>query len=128
VGFDLFDHAGGRKWWISLTSFGVQLIGVVFYYGCALAVGLEVSFLVLCLVVPAAVLASMLPLSINGLGLREGALVGLLVAYGVSAPQAGSFAFLALIIATAVALVGGIVYLFYRQPMRESSDAHANTR
>ncbi len=127
TGFDLFDQAGVRRVWILLTSFGVQLIGVVFFYGCALAVRMDVSFLVLCLVVPAAVLASMLPVSINGLGLREGALVGLLVAYGIPAALAGSFAFLALIINTLVALLGGVVYLFYRRPSRESPPTRAET-
>lgn len=122
-GFDLFSLAQGRRVRIGLTSLGVQLVGVIFFYGCALAVGLEVPFLVLCLIVPAAVLASMLPISINGLGLREGALVGLLAAYGVPANTAGSFAFLALIIASAVALVGGVIYIFYRQPLTESSHA-----
>ncbi len=111
---DLFRRADTRRAWIVTNSMALQIIAVLFHVACARAVGLDTPSLVLFLVVPASVLMSMLPVSINGLGVREGVLIGLLTAQGAPPATAGAFAVLALLISTAFALAGGIVYPFYR--------------
>jgi hypothetical protein len=54
---------------------------------------------------------AVLPLSINGLGLREGAYVWCLTAYGISRDDATAFAFLMLGLVLATSAIGGLVYV-----------------
>ena len=110
---DLFRSPRAPRIRIVVNSFLLQVIAVLFHIGCARAVGLETAAGVFFLIVPASVVASMLPVSLNGLGLREGVLVALLVAVGAPAETAGAFAVLALLVSSAFALVGGVVYPFY---------------
>jgi uncharacterized protein (TIRG00374 family) len=57
-----------------------------------------------------ATLMTIVPLSINGLGFREGAYVWCLAAYGIGHEQALAFAVLVLAVTLASCAVGGIVY------------------
>ena len=118
---DLFRRNETRRTRIVLYSLAVQLVGVIFHVACARAVGLDTPVLVFFLIVPASIVVTMLPISLNGLGLREGVLVGLLVAYGAPAAQAGAFAVLALIVATLFALAGGLIYPFHRRLATEEA-------
>jgi len=59
-------------------------------------------------------LAASLPLSIGGLGVREGALAGLLILAGVDASQAVAVSLLYLVILWTATLPGGLVLLFGR--------------
>jgi uncharacterized protein (TIRG00374 family) len=117
---DLFRSPRAPRARILLNSSLLQVIAVLFHIGCARAVGLETAAGVFFLIVPASVVASMLPVSLNGLGLREGVLVGLLVAVGAPPDAAGAFAVLALLVSTAFALVGGIINPFYNAPRGEA--------
>jgi glycosyltransferase 2 family protein len=56
-------------------------------------------------------LATMIPLSINGLGFREGAYIWALGRFGVSHDQALAFALLILAMLLLSSLSGGIVYV-----------------
>ena len=58
--------------------------------------------------------ASFLPISFGGLGVREGAIVLSLAAFGVASPQALTVALLNRVFLWALALVGGILFLAAR--------------
>ena len=76
---------------------------------------------------PLVSLLAMLPLSLNGLGVREGSLVLLLAPYGVAAPAAVALGLAWFAMTLALGLVGGLVYLcqgFSRWSPQEQ-DAHA---
>lgn len=88
----------------------LQVVAVLFHVACARAVGVEIAFLDFFLIVPASVIASMIPISLNGLGLREGTLVALTTVRGAGGPDAGGFAILALLLATLFAVIGGLLY------------------
>ena len=120
---DLFRQKATRRWWIVGTSFALQVIAVFFHVACARAVGLDTPALTFFLIVPASVLVAMVPVTLNGLGLREGALVGLLISIGEPAGKAGAFAMLALLSASVFALAGGGINLFYRPGRSEVADA-----
>lgn len=79
------------------------------------------------LVVPAASVAAMLPVSLNGLGVREGVFVALLAAIGAPANLAASCALLALIVSTAFSAIGGVVYPFYQRRASPPSDVTAQS-
>ena len=109
---------GSRTYRVAALSMLLQIIGVLFYVASARAVGISLSTVSFFFVVPVAVLASMVPISLNGLGLREGALVGLMQGFGVAVGASGAFAILARLIDFAFALLGGILFVFAGAPVK----------
>ena len=70
----------------------------------------------------------MLPISLNGLGVREATWVALFSLVGVARPEALSMALLAFIVFTAVSLIGGVCYLFdHSVPLPEREEIHGPT-
>ena len=76
------------------------------------------------ILVPLVSLLTMLPLSVNCMGVREGASVVLLAPLGVASSAALTLAFLLFALQAAVSLLGGLVYLFGRfpKPTADTSD------
>lgn len=85
--------------------FQVCMIGM--YMLMLLAVGSTVGSAVL-LLIPLAWLASTMPVSINGLGVREGVLVFILVQHGVEQPLAAAAALLGVLPILTMAAIGGL--------------------
>ncbi len=81
------------------------------YFVLARALGDQTPFGVYMLVVPLAMLAGNLPVSLGGLGVREGALAGLLVAVGVELELAVSLAFLYLAVLWSVTVPAVVVWV-----------------
>ena len=85
-------------------------LGMLAYGLVASALGLDLAFATVAWTRSAAVLIAILPVSVAGLGLREGALVILLAPYGVSAADALTYALLAFATTIlAVGLLGGLL-------------------
>jgi len=101
---------------VVLSSMALQVVAVCFYLACARSLGISTPTVLFFVIIPTAIVIAMLPISLNGLGVRETALIALLVRQGVDETQVGAFAILALAISTAFSLVGGIVYIFWRPP------------
>lgn len=99
-----------RVWRVVYLSVVIQISAILFFLFAARAVGITIPTVSFFVVVPLAVIASMVPISLNGLGLREGAFVGLLQIFGVAASVAGAFAVLARLVDFVVAAFGGIVF------------------
>lgn len=117
--FELFKRPDTPRFLIILNSFALQVIAILFYVACARAVNLQTPSIFFFLIVPVSIVAAMLPVSLNGLGIREGVFVGLLVAFGAPLAQSGAFAILALLISTLFSLAGGVIYLAYRTTENE---------
>lgn len=109
-GRDLFRREAVRTVHVLLSSVLMQVAKVLFAFCCARAVGLEVSLFLLFLIVPAALVVAMVPITLNGLGLREGSMVGLLVAGGADPDLAGGFVLLYLAVSLGFAALGGLLY------------------
>jgi len=76
----------------------------------ARALGLELSLLTIGWVRSAVVLIAMLPVSLGGIGLREGAFLYFLTPCGVGQEQAVAYSFLVFIVAVLfLGILGGIV-------------------
>jgi hypothetical protein len=86
----------------------------------ARALGLHISLQYFLLFVPLLAVIVSLPISLNGLGLREGAGVLLFGLIGVDRPRAFSLQFLTYLVAVAVSLLGGLAYLI-RIPQRRAA-------
>ena len=84
------------------------------------ALGLQVPLQYFLLFVPLLAVIVSLPISLNGLGLREGAGVLLFGLIGVDRPRAFSLQFLTYLVAVAVSLLGGLAYLI-RIPQRRAA-------
>ena len=70
-----------------IYSIIIQLLSILAVYILAKGISLDISFLSLLIFVPIIVLVSFLPISISGIGLREGAFIFLLGSTGVPAEK-----------------------------------------
>lgn len=77
----------------------------------SLALGGNVSWEVFAVALPIALLATFIPISANGIGVREGVLVLLLVRSGVSQPMSTALALFVDLQMVPFAILGGLVYL-----------------
>ena len=96
--------AGAAGWGLHLLS--LEALGR--------AVGVDVSPAIYALLVPVALLVTLVPVTVNGMGVREGVLVALLMRYGVDAHRAAVLALLADLQALPIALVGAALWFSRR--------------
>ncbi|MFQ5345174.1 MAG: lysylphosphatidylglycerol synthase transmembrane domain-containing protein [Mariprofundus sp.] len=97
-------------WWKSLpVSIVFQILVVQAHVLLGMAVGMEMSWYAYGFMVCLVALASALPVSFNGFGIREAGYVGLATWFGASAEAAGAMAALWVLVLFIAALPGGIV-------------------
>ena len=91
----------------------VQIAVIAHYYLIAKALNFPTSFAIFFLVVPIATVIMMLPISINGIGLRENAFVFLLGTFspGTFRPDTIAFSWLAYGIVVVLGIIGGIIHM-----------------
>lgn len=94
-----------------LSASGYALV-ILTYYLLGRGLGLNVSIVTYTVTIPTIFLAASLPISIGGLGIREGTLVGMLVASGADLHLAISLSLLYLIVFWCSTLPGALVPLF----------------
>jgi glycosyltransferase 2 family protein len=106
------------QWRTLLKAFALSVLlqaNVVLYFVLiASALHLEVPPESFFLIVPLATFVTMLPVSINGIGLRENALGAMLAWYGVAAAHAVALAWLVYLSSLLFGMVGGVVYALRR--------------
>ena len=98
-----------RIWGWSLAS---NITGLAFYYWLARAAGLGLGLFELGWVRSAITTLGMLPLTLAGLGVREGAMISLLAPYGVTPVVAVTFSLLLFLTGVVVALAGGALVAY----------------
>ena len=92
------------------------IVAILYFYGLAIGLSLPLSGLVL--VSPLIGLISALPLSINALGLREGAFVYFMARFGATNEQGLLLALLVrLILGGVFPLLGGLLFLVFGRPL-----------
>jgi uncharacterized membrane protein YbhN (UPF0104 family) len=89
----------------------VQVANVLLVWLIGLALGVEVPLPYYFIFVPMVALLTLLPVSVNGMGVREGSVALFLVPLGVEPDIARTLAFLWFAVFAAVGLLGGLVYL-----------------
>jgi uncharacterized membrane protein YbhN (UPF0104 family) len=105
-----FPGARVLVWPIVLSVF-VQVASVVMVWLIGEALGAPVPASYYWVLVPMVSLLTLLPVSVNGMGVREGATAVLLGPLGIATETAVTLAFLWFAVSAAVSLVGGVVYL-----------------
>jgi uncharacterized protein (TIRG00374 family) len=94
---------------VLFASLAQDLLAAATFSMFAQALGLELSFVAVAWMRAAVHLLVQLPVSIFGLGVREGALVLLAAPYGIAAPQAVAWSFAIFAGTLAAAMAGGLV-------------------
>jgi uncharacterized membrane protein YbhN (UPF0104 family) len=105
-------------------SIAVQLANVALVWLVSLALGMHVSFAYYAVAVPLITLITLLPISLNGMGIREASTVLLLGPVGVAESSALCLAVLWFFALTAGSLCGGIVYFFGWTVHPEACEVH----
>jgi len=99
-----------QAWWKSLPlSLMFQALVVQAHVFLGMAVGLELSWFAYGFMVCLVALASALPLSFNGFGIREAGYIGLAVYFGASSEAAAAMAALWVLVLVVAALPGGLI-------------------
>jgi uncharacterized protein (TIRG00374 family) len=103
-----------------ILSIVVQLFRVIWYITIAWAFGIHIPLVYYFIFCPLIIVILMIPVSIGGLGVREGAFVALFTIAGMSLDQAVIVSFTSSLITNIVTISGGIVYLFYRSEYKRN--------
>lgn len=106
----------------TVLSFVIQALNVLVVGLIGRGLHLEVPAGYWWVVVPMISLVTLLPISLNGMGVREGGLILLLAPLGVPASAALSLAWLWFAIFLAASVIGGGVYLFSSTPRPEEKN------
>jgi uncharacterized membrane protein YbhN (UPF0104 family) len=102
-----------------LLSVLVQLSGIFSVYILALGIGQHIPFLACLIFVPLIVMFTTLPISISGLGVREGAFVLFLGLIGIKPGVATAISLSWFVAITAGSLLGLIEYIKYKKERAE---------
>jgi len=109
--------------WVSFfITLLVQVTRVLTYYFIALAFHINVPIVYFFLFVPIIMLIIMVPISIGGLGVREGTFVAFFTLVGMSVNDAVIISFMNSFLDIMNSLIlGGGGYLFYKSPIKEKT-------
>ena len=103
----------------------VQLLNVLVVVELGQALGLRIPLLAYFNVVPVVAVLTLLPVSVSGVGVREGGLVWMLAAYGVGQGMGITLGVLWFLVTVAGGLVGGLAYLFGAKSLATDADGRA---
>jgi len=107
---------------IGAVGWGINLCALAIF---AKALGIHADWSLFAVAIPITLLATLAPFSMNGLGLREGVLVGLLAHAGVNSAHAGSLAVLIDLQMVPFALFGAVLWMRRRKVARYDAAAPA---
>lgn len=97
-----------------LYSIGVQMMGIIAVYVLSRGLSMDISFLSVLVFLPVIVVVTTVPVSISGIGLREGAFVFLLGTIGVPAEMAMTLSLAWFLSFVAAGLLGLFYYLRFK--------------
>lgn len=126
--FDALFAFQGRYWVLAqgfALSLGVQALVVANALCLARALHIQVPPADYFFMVPLALFAMMMPVSINGVGVRESIWAFFLVPFGVATSTALAFAWLDYGLILAQAVIGGLVYAFSYRPWKAGTPVAA---
>jgi uncharacterized protein (TIRG00374 family) len=94
-----------------LFSLGLSACSTIYHWAIGRSLGIGLPFAAYCVLVPAVMMFASLPITLNGLGIREVTFVGLLGAQGVPREEATVFALLAFLGTLGFAIAGGWIFV-----------------
>ena len=109
--FSLYRSRPGILLVTLLCSFIFHSLMIINVHLIGMAIGESIDIISLSFIVPIVSLIAMIPVTINGMGLKEGAYITLFQLTGLGFESAMMIAFIARIFTVIGSIVGGIVYL-----------------
>lgn len=109
---DRFAHSPGDVLWATVLSFAVQGIYVAVWMVLALAVGFELPPETFLVTVPVVSLGAMLPVTLSGVGVREGLWILLLAQFDMDPATVTAFSLLYFVAFAVTGGIGGLIYLW----------------
>lgn len=97
-----------------MYSLAVQLVRVCSYLFIARGYNFDISIIYFLIYVPIIIIVVMIPISVGGLGVREGTFVTFFTSLGFSTSDAVMVAFTSSLITNVLSLSGGVFYIFNR--------------
>lgn len=113
------SHKGAMKVAFAGALF-MQLERIFYVYVISLALGLEIDLAAICLFVPIIMALTLIPVSISGIGVREGGYVFLFAYAGLNTAQAMSLSICGFALSLVYVMLGGLVYWWFGFPGGES--------
>jgi hypothetical protein len=110
----LYRHRPGLLAGAWTTSLAVQFARILVYYLAGRAVGMETDLLYFVCFQPVAAIVAALPISVGGLGVREGTLIALFGGIGVAANLSLAMSLLGYLAGLIASLVGGVAFVARR--------------
>jgi uncharacterized membrane protein YbhN (UPF0104 family) len=105
----------------------VQIAGVINLWLIGMALGLDIPIAYYCILGPMVSLLTLLPISVNGMGVRELGTIAFLAPLQVHEDTSKSLAFLWFASSVAISLLGGLVYLIGAYPKAATKAANEET-
>lgn len=103
-----------------LYSLVIQFTGIFSVYGLSYGLSMGLSFLSLLIFVPIIILISTIPVSISGIGIREGAFALLLGQIGVPSATAVSLSLIWFLSSAFASILGLIEYIRYKKTFKNN--------
>jgi hypothetical protein len=116
--FTVYWSHPGRMSLALFLSFVFQIINILVFALLGMSLDLGVPLGYYFVIVPLVDLISILPISISGIGVREGSYVGLLYLAGVEPSKGLAFGLLGFLVVMVASLLGGIIYIFGNYPIK----------
>jgi glycosyltransferase 2 family protein len=95
-----------------------QLFDIAASYSLAQSISFNLPPIVFVIIIPIVYISTALPISLGGLGVREGVLALLLSRVGIAASDAITFSFIIYLNRVFVASIGGIIQIFWQLPVK----------
>lgn len=92
-------------------AFVLQLNVILYYFLIGKALHLKIHFIDYFIFIPIVLLIQTIPVTINGLGLREGSYIEIFKFYGIAPQTAFSFSIIDVAFVLALGIVGGVIYI-----------------
>ena len=132
----VFYHAVkiySKKWRVILIgivySLFVQMTIICINFLLAKSLSIDITFITLIAYIPLITIISLIPITINGLGMRESAYVFLFSSYGIAQEEALSLSLLFFAASVIASAIGGVVFIFIRRSdHKRKIDSSINSR
>lgn len=92
-------------------AFLLQLNVILYYFLIGKALHLRIHFIDYFIFIPIVLLIQIIPITINGLGLREGSYIEIFKFYGIFPQTAFSFSIIDVAFVLVIGIIGGIIYV-----------------
>ena len=123
--YDTFLSFKNHKWilvQVIFYSLTLQFAVIINYWLASKSLGIPLNLEVFIFIVPVVSIISMLPISLGGIGVREGSLVFLMVSLGAQNAKAAMCSLLLFAMLLVMGIIGGLIYAIRPLLAKKESD------